>query len=157
MVANGHKRAAQTINGADDITVLTLNEFARHVWKGVPQALEALYSPAADEAPLDAYRHHFYPDTARTAATYRRTIKSFALGGTVKKRRHALRLAVNLTDLLAYGRFTPALPATVAADLTAAASSDWRTYLDALWSLCPVDPFEDKPEFQEVLRASFDA
>ena len=44
VVDQGTRRAKQKIVGKEDVTVLTLGEFARQIHKGVPQALEALYS-----------------------------------------------------------------------------------------------------------------
>lgn len=155
VVSNGSKRATQKIQGKDDTVVMTLGEFARQVHKGVPQALEALFSPLADRAPLDAYRYEFYPSTTATVETYRRTMKSFALGGTVKSRRHALRLGYSLSQFLAYGQFCPTLDARTAARFTDLAEAHSDAYVDGLLALAPVDPFNGVEDFHRVLADSY--
>ena len=159
VVDQGTRRAKQTIVGKDDITVLTLAEFAHQIHKGVPQALEALFSPAGDALDLDAYRHHFYVDTAACLNTYRRTIKSFSLAGDFKRRRHALRLAYNLRDLAADGRFNPRLTERTAQALTASAQGGFDGFLADLLAVSPVDPFEGKYRDEDLtkLAATFAA
>ena len=84
-------------------------------------------TPVAELRDLDAYRRRFYVDTAACLNTYRRTIKSFALTGDFKRRRHALRLAANLSELSRRGQFNPRLSPALAQELTGVAGSDYDT------------------------------
>ncbi|WP_251153669.1 nucleotidyltransferase domain-containing protein [Cellulosimicrobium sp. Marseille-Q4280] len=136
VIATGH-RARQTISGDQDTLVIPIGAFLLQAGSGVPQALEAMFSPIAEPGPLDALRHGFRPDTAASAHRYRRTITSFA-AGTLKQRRHALRLATNLTDLLTYGWFSPRLSPALADELTAAAALPDEDYFADLAARCPV-------------------
>lgn len=109
----------------NDVTVLNLDNFVQQVNKGVPQALEALYSPVAQrDAEYEPYLNALRPSEGAVWDRYRRTILNFGLhhGGRSKARRsrdtdadkyklarHALRLTVNLNDFMLYGSFNPRL------------------------------------------------
>ena len=141
VIAGGH-RGRQCITDGDDAVLMPLAVFVRQLHCGSPQSLEALFSPIAGPCALDGYRSGFLPDTVRAADTYRRTMKSFALHGAFKRRRHALRLAMNLADLVADGRFNPRLTAAAVAEVTEAARSTPSNFVDHLRGLSPVDPFQ---------------
>ena len=132
------RRPTQTIRDGIDITCVPLSQFAEQASRGVPQALEAMWSPLAEPGPLDAYRRAFRPDTGLAVGTYARTIRSFSYDESPKKRRHALRLAVNLADLTRHGWFSPRLAPAVAQQLTAWAALPDDDYLDRLAHLAPV-------------------
>lgn len=107
----------------NDVTLVHLSKFAEMVSAGVPLALEALFSQQSESAP--EYQAFFSsirvsPHAARF--TYRELIFNFAhnLGGRRTKSfdtpanrfkcaRHALRLSLNLNDLVRSGSFDPAL------------------------------------------------
>lgn len=76
--------------------------------RGVPQALEAMFStqPIVDE--LTQFRANYRVGT-QVFERYFRTIKSFALHEDYKRKRHALRLALNLNQMGRYGYFNPTL------------------------------------------------
>lgn len=103
------KYAKQSIVNGIDTTTVDLPTFIRHATMGVPQALEAMWSPCAivDEIP---WRWNFYAGT-EARSRFARTIKNFIIGdaATVKSKRHALRLGIELRDLLKYGRFSPVM------------------------------------------------
>ena len=107
-------RARQRIAGADDRTKAPYDRFMRYCEKGVPQYLEAMFSHKAefDNMPFDR-RLYYHPGMTNARDTYLRTIKSFWLSGVenndFKKKRHAMRLALNLRDLHMHGRFNPTL------------------------------------------------
>lgn len=101
--------AKQTIKGNRDETVIDFSTWRMYCDLGVPQALEAMFSPIPEVDHIADFRRSYHIDTAAVVGRYRRTIKSFSLGGTVKLRRHALRLAVNLRDAVELGRFNPVL------------------------------------------------
>lgn len=101
--------AKQTIKGKLDETVVDLSTWIAYCDKGVPQALEAMFSPVPEVDLLADFRRAYRIDTAAVVGRYQRTIKSFSLGETVKLRRHALRLALNLREAVRTGRFNPKL------------------------------------------------
>lgn len=103
--------AKQKIDGNEDSMVVDFGTWVEMCKSGVPQALEAMFSnmPVGDDRIAD-FRSGFRVGT-EVYERYFRTIKSFALSEdkTIKKRRHALRLALNLRDIGRYGRFNPTL------------------------------------------------
>ena len=102
--------ASQTISGDQDVLRIGLSAFMRQADSGVPQALEVMFAPA-DWPEVDVIRDmrvRWFPDTARAANTYERTIKSFeTLKVTEKRLTHAKRLAYNRDELIRTGRFDP--------------------------------------------------
>lgn len=120
------KYAKQTIRGGVDETVVDLTTFLNGCWKGVPQYLEAMFSPFPEMDRIAELRANYRVGTG-VLSTYLRTIKSFSFDtrdGGVKKRRHALRLGLNGRDILQYGRFNPRLDEGVAAKLYELASDE---------------------------------
>lgn len=108
-VVSGSSRTRVRQEGIHDDIVMDLDEFLRRVFHGSHQACEALWSPYATVDPK--YQPMFAGlrvTGADAFARYRRTIKSFSYG-TLKQRRHAVRLGYNLADLRKYGRFNPVL------------------------------------------------
>lgn len=75
---------------------------------GVPQALEAMFSTMPLEDRLGDYRANYRVGSTVTE-TYLRTIKNFCYTAEYKRKRHALRLALNLREIGRYGRFNPTL------------------------------------------------
>lgn len=75
---------------------------------GVPQYLEAMFSPQAEVDLISDFRAGFRVSYG-IYSTYLRTIKSFTLHEEFKRRRHGLRLALNLQSIGRYGRFDPRL------------------------------------------------
>lgn len=151
VVPEGRKRATQKIVGKSDVLVITLSEFTQQIHKGVPQALEALFSPLGERLPLDAYRENFYPDTAKVAEVYRRTIKHFMLGDA-KRRRHALRLSANLTELFERGQFNPRLTPEQRDEFTRLANSSPEEYFEEMEKQCPVVMFSDDESREAALK-----
>lgn len=143
-IGGDKRRAEQRLDGQDDIVRIHLDRFLDQVNKGVPQALETLFSPQADKHPEWApYLNSLRPSLDQARATYRRTIYNFAFrhGGRtgaaldrakaterLKIRRHALRLAVNLHELMVAGRFNPSFSSDQANWLTDVAGGDDKTY-----------------------------
>lgn len=124
------RKNRQRIRGNLDTLVVTLSSFRMQCDDGVPQALEALFSPLADPGPLSAFRNAYLPDTGKTVTRYLRVMKHFALSEDFKSRRHAFRVATNLNDLLATGRFNPMLTPAQRDFVTDAAGRD--DYLEVL-------------------------
>ncbi len=100
----------QRVVGSFDLTTVVFRDYLKQVEKGVPQALEALFSPVKVVEPeWAAYLAALRPDYYSTVATYQRTIRNFLEGGTVKKWKHAVRMSFNLQDFRAEGVFNPRL------------------------------------------------
>jgi hypothetical protein len=100
--------AKQSIRGEDDNFTIDLSTFLLLCDKGVPQALEAMFSrqPTLD---LIAGLRASYRVSTPVVPTYLRTIKSFLKAGDFKRKRHAVRLAFNAREILCSGRFDPTL------------------------------------------------
>lgn len=100
--------ARQTIQGEDDDFVIDWSTWMLLCEKGVPQALEAMWSRHATTDLIEPFRASYRAHTG-VLDTYLRTIKSFALNDDFKRRRHAARLAVNARTILHQGWFNPTL------------------------------------------------
>lgn len=100
--------AKQKIRGADDEFTIDLSTFLLLCDKGVPQALEAMFSrqPTLD---LIAGLRASYRVSTPVLPTYLRTITSFLKAGDFKRKRHAVRLALNAREIRRSGRFNPTL------------------------------------------------
>lgn len=109
------------------IIIITLDDFLTSVSKGVPQAVEALFSSKKvyQNSNWEPYINGLRPGN-NLLTIYRRTIFNFAhrnggrTGGALvtaksspyyqmKIKRHALRLCINLNEYVLYGMFNPTL------------------------------------------------
>lgn len=105
----------QTINTRGlDIVVGTLEAFTRRALTGSHQSVEAMFSPVKEFGPGMREKYGAYLDGFRVTGgdvfeKYERTIRKFAFADEFKRRRHAVRLGINLRDLRAFGRFNPRL------------------------------------------------
>lgn len=106
-------KSKQTIIDGVDTTTFSYDTFMSLCFKGVPQALEAMFSQRADVDEIPFIRNNFRAAGSSVVDTYMRTIFALAMDErhAVKYRRHAVRLTLNLNDVLRYGRFDPALNA----------------------------------------------
>lgn len=104
------KYARQSIVDGVDSNVVDFGTWMVGCANGVPQYLEAMFSPIPEVDRISEFRQSFYV-THGAYARYMRTIKSFALAEdpSTKRRRHALRLGLNLQSIGRYGRFNPTL------------------------------------------------
>lgn len=109
---HGHvkkRNGQQTVEANLDDTVFDLKTFMIHAYDGVPQALEAMYSPVATIDILAAYRAGFRVSVQSMSAKYIHAIEKFS-HFDFKRRRHALRYALNLREAINNtGRFSPVL------------------------------------------------
>lgn len=94
-----------------DSVVVDFGTWVDQCTKGVPQALEAMFSDMATVDRIKEFRNGFYVGSDQVFDRYLRTIKSFAFSekDAYKRKRHALRLALNFKDMRRYGRFNPTL------------------------------------------------
>ncbi len=102
-------KAKQNITGKDDRTKMSLDRFLNGCHKGVPQFLEAMFSQQADVDEMGFLRSQYFPSMPNVRETYERTIKSFWMEGSHKRKRHAMRLVLNLRSMQECGRFNPTL------------------------------------------------
>lgn len=101
-----YKWAKQTIVDGEDSLRVDLPTWLRWCEKGVPQALEAMFAPNPLVDKLGPLRAG-YRAGGEVRRTYARTIRNFVESDEFKRRRHAVRLAYNLNDILRYGKFNP--------------------------------------------------
>lgn len=112
------KQSRQKITDDMDLMSVSLDRFEHLCYSGVPQAIEALYSPEKDWIE----HHEHWPEISDeikfhvvnthindVMKTYKRTAWNFMKNDDFKKNRHAMRLCLNAHDLLTYGTFTPRL------------------------------------------------
>ena len=103
------KNNQAVVNGVDT-TKVNLETFVRLIDKGVPQAIEALFSPySVYNVEWRPFLSALQPNVANARHTYRRTIKSQFLAGTPKKIKHAIRLSWNIMELETSGWYNPRL------------------------------------------------
>lgn len=105
------KYAKQTIVDGVDSTVVDFGTWIGMCQRGVPQALEAMFSTKATYDDLSPFRAGFRVDGYAVAERYLKTMKAFIYDdtGSLKKKKHAMRLALNLNHIGIYGRFNPTL------------------------------------------------
>jgi hypothetical protein len=123
------KWARQTIAGDSDVFRIDYSTWLHQCSIGVPQALEAAFSRQATFDLIGPFRAGLRVGTT-AHERYLRTIKTFALdprnmvdGAAFKRRRHALRLALQGRQLARTGRFDPTL---------SPADAEWCTELTRL-------------------------
>lgn len=103
-------KTRQKFCGRVDLTVISLDNFISFVDRGVPQALEALWSPQArikeDWVPFFA---SLRPPYYQTIKTFERVIRHFenSANQTRKDRVHVRRLEMELEDFKRFGHFNP--------------------------------------------------
>lgn len=103
-------RPRQSIVDNIDITTQPYARFLSLCEKGVPQALEAIFSQQATVNHISSITDNFVIGNANMRETYYRTIRNF-WDGSYKQKRHAVRLLLNLQEALGrgQGRFNPTL------------------------------------------------
>lgn len=102
------KWARQTIVGDEDTMMLDFGTWIGQCQNGVPQALEAMFSDMALEDHIAEFRAGFRVSTGANER-YLRTITSFCMTQDPKRKRHGLRLALNMYDFRTSGRFNPTM------------------------------------------------
>ena len=131
----------QTIQGDQDVTYMDFKSFQQLADKGVPQALETMFSKKAVSPYFQDYREGYNASGPEVIHTYMRTIKSFSLTekDPFKRRRHALRLALNMEEILYTGRFDPTLKKHQVDQITRYAEKPTQAYLRELKSVSPIE------------------
>lgn len=133
--------AKQTIVGDQDVTALDFKSFVSLSHKGVPQALEAMFSRASKSDFFEDYRQNYYASDGEVIHTYMKTIKSFSMTekDPFKRKRHALRLSLNLEELMYTGRFNPTLNQGDVLKITRLAHKEGLSYYKELAAICPIE------------------
>lgn len=133
--------AKQTIRGKDDTTVMDFASFIKLCGDGVPQSLEAMYSREAESEYFEDYRRGYFCSDPAVIHTYMRTIKAFSMTEKqpFKRRRHSLRLALNLESILYTGRFDPKLKPAEISKITRFAEKGSTDYFKELKAVSPIE------------------
>jgi len=117
IVVSESKKPKQKITPVADTLTIGLPQFLDQCALGVPQALEALWSPVASVHPAYApLLAQWRPCRVEAVDRHRRTALSM-VGGTPKKRLHALRVAFNTLRLWDHGWYNPRLSAETAVNM----------------------------------------
>lgn len=114
------QRARQRIDGNEDYVTVGLSRFLELAESGAHQYLEALFSPVKEwhNAAYQPMIESMVMPAGQVRAKYMRTIKHFAYGPTLKRRRHSLRLGLAMRDMTLHGRFNPRLDELTADTIT---------------------------------------
>lgn len=141
------KQITQRINDESDTTKVSLDRFYDLCNKGVPQALEALFSPEdkwlCSHADWPSVRDDVIEDIQKNIITiletYRRTASNFFLEDNWKKNRHAFRLLHNADELAKTGRLNPSLSSDIVGEITTVADYPYNRrveiFKDAYWNV----------------------
>ena len=122
VVLEGVKPSHKVV-GEEDVAVIPLKHFQEMLNKGVPQALEALWSPQAQfHAQWESYMKALQPNV--WSAKYRHLAKQ---GEKVvqKERMHKARLSLQWLQMAAFGKFNPTLEGELLELVKFAANNPW--------------------------------
>lgn len=117
------KYARQTIVGNEDNMTVDFGTWLNMCVNGVPQALEAMFSQMAIVDHIADFRAGYRVGTG-VFERYLRTINSFCMTQDPKRKRHGLRLALNMYDFTRAGRFNPTMTPNEADWATEVAKKD---------------------------------
>ena len=107
-------KTCQKFVGKEDLTFVSLDTFLSFIDRGVPQALEALWSPQARiKEEWESFFASLRPPYYQTIKVFERVIRHFDMrdNQTRKDRVHVRRLRMELEDFKEFGRFNPTLSA----------------------------------------------
>lgn len=117
------KKSHQTIVKGVDTTIVPLHTFISMVERGVPQALEALWSPLSETDPMwKPYLDSLRPDIWQ--ARYRHLARQTNNKNVAKHRMNRTRLALNAMALMEHGKYNPVLSAESRGVVVAAARDE---------------------------------
>ncbi len=140
-------RASQKISDNQDVVAVPFKKFIESAMLGVPQSLETMFSRQATSPFFEDFRQNYYASDPTVIHTYMRTIKSFSLSENdkisdkdkFKRKRHALRLATNLEELLYRGRFNPTLNSVIAEKISRLAEKHGDEFMAELKAVSPIE------------------
>ncbi|MBC9704246.1 MAG: nucleotidyltransferase domain-containing protein [Enterococcus sp.] len=149
--ATRKRNGEQVVKDGLDNTVFDFKTFLIHAHHGVPQALEAMFSTVAEVDEISAYRQSYHASVSAMIISYTAAIQKFA-AWDFKRRRHALRYALNLRQAIEnQGRFDPRLSKNNAEMITEMASSPH--YVEHLRKLSYVELVLDESKISELIAA----
>lgn len=133
------KLATQSITDESDTMKIEIERFKNLCLKGVPQALEALYSPeqywldSHDKWPKlsEEIKDYISANKNEILSTYKRTAMNFMLKDDFKKNRHAFRLIINASEFDLVSRITPNLSNFAVNEITDLAKLPWKERKEA--------------------------
>lgn len=104
------REAEQTIVSGVDVTRMTLDKFMEKARKGSHQALDSMFAPTPQVDLLQGFREAYRVGT-EVIPTYERAIIQFTYRdeGVFRYQRHAMRLMINLNEILDTNRYNPKL------------------------------------------------
>jgi hypothetical protein len=137
----------QIFEGNNDTVYMDFSTFVNLAHKGAPQALETMFSQKSKSDFFESYRQGYHASDPAVIHTYMRTIKTFSLADlsfmsakdVFKRKRHALRLAHNLEDLMYTGRFNPTLSKANLRKFTEYTEQDDDRYFTELKAVSPIE------------------
>ena len=129
-------------NGDLDTVTVDFHTFTVMAQNGVPQALEAMFSQKSTSPFFEPYRTGWFASDPEVVSRYLRTIHAFSLDDSDKQEkyhRHALRLSLNLDELVHTGRFNPTLNPVQAEYVRRTAAYSPTRYFRELNAVNPFD------------------
>lgn len=121
---------------SEDSYTVGLGRFLHLADEGYHIALDAMFSPYANESWFDSYRQGYRVNLVSMHRNYHSLIQNFLVHSERRKhRRHALRMALNYRDALEHGWFSPVL-SEVDAEFVHRMSGDEK-FLEALCNIWP--------------------
>lgn len=137
----GRRVRRQSIENGIDAVIVDFKTFNEMAVKGAPQALETMFSGKAVSEYFEAYRLGYRTSSPEVIRSYLRTMKAFSLNFDNKEKplRHALRLAMNLEELLYTGRFNPTLTSGQVKTVKRLAAKPFPEFVKELATVTPVE------------------
>lgn len=136
--AYANKQEVQKIEGKYDVTKVTLSRFMQRSMEGSHQCLDAMFSSIAEVDEISALRNNFRAGF-NTVETMRRSITEMAYQAPAKKRRHAVRVTLNLIQIMDHGRYEPKLNEAELEITNRISRFSTDQFLTALQELAPID------------------
>jgi len=130
------RKTVQTIVDGVDVTAVGLSHFMDLAISGSHQALDAMFSERTAVDEITAMRKGFRVGQ-HIAPIYNGIIIKFALQDTPRKRKHAVRLAYNLHDMMETGRFNPTLTPERAQHVLATAELEADDFITEIEKVTP--------------------
>lgn len=143
--------AKHKIDGNLDVVTVDFASFVQMSENGVPQALETMFSRKTESPFFEDYRTSWFASDPRVIDRYVRTIHRFSMDDSDKQekyRRHALRLSLNLDQLVYTGRFNPTLSENDVRLVKRLAQKPKEAYLKELNAVNPFDLEWTYPGYQ---------
>ena len=130
------RKTVQSIVDGIDVTAVGFSHFVDLAASGSHQALDAMFSERTQVDEITAFRKGFRVGQL-ISPIYNQIILKFTAQGTPRKRKHAVRLAYNLHDMMETGRFNPTLSAERAVHVLATAELAEDDFYEEIQKVTP--------------------